>query len=217
MDDFEQTIDGFAFWRRLCADPPTLDLLLRHLNHIMNLVGIDHVGFGNDMPALSSSSKADAIVEMSVSRYGSATADYVRAFGSTVEKRHPDEMNNARFLSRKTALLLNCGSVPARLHATAGGIGRPSAGRIPARRGGHRGALPAMDTAACAMRPRAACCGCRTPGLAAARGAVATARRTTSSYTRWRRNSQIASYSARAALPVNRARMKPCSMPRASR
>ncbi len=103
------SVHGFMNWDGDPAHPPTLELFLRHLKHIVNLVGIDHVGFGNDMAALSSTQKADAILEMSFSRYGGATADYIRAFGNTLEKRYPDEMNNPRFLSRKTDLLLKAG------------------------------------------------------------------------------------------------------------
>jgi membrane dipeptidase len=84
-------------------------LFLRHLRHIVNLVGIDHVGFGNDMAALSSTAKADAILDMSFTRYGGATADFVNAFGNTLDKRYPDELNNPRFLARKTDALLRDG------------------------------------------------------------------------------------------------------------
>lgn len=103
------SLHGFMNWDGNPANPPTLDLFLRHLKHVVNLVGIDHVGFGNDMAALASSEKADAILEMSFTRYAGATADFVRAFGNTLEKRYPDELNNPRFLSRKTDALLKAG------------------------------------------------------------------------------------------------------------
>jgi len=103
------SLHGFMNWDGNPANPPTLDLFLRHLKHVVNLVGIDHVGFGNDMAALSSSSKADDILGMSFTRYAGATADFIRAFGNTLEKRYPDELNNPRFLSRKTEALLKAG------------------------------------------------------------------------------------------------------------
>lgn len=103
------SLHGFMNWDGNPAHPPTLDLFLRHLKHIVDLVGFDHVGFGNDMAALSSTEAANTILEMSFTRYGGATADYVRAFGNTLEKRYPDELNNPRYLSRKTDALLKAG------------------------------------------------------------------------------------------------------------
>lgn len=103
------SIHGFMNWDGDPAHPPTLELFLRHLRHIVNLVGIDHVSFGTDMAALSSSEKANAILEMSFSRYGGATADYIRAFGNTLEKRYPDELNTPALMSRKTDALLRDG------------------------------------------------------------------------------------------------------------
>lgn len=103
------SLHGFMNWDGNPANPPTLDLFLRHLRHVVDLVGMDHVGFGNDMAALSSAEKADAILDMSFTRYAGATADFVRAFGNTLDKRYPDELNNPRFLSRKTDALLRAG------------------------------------------------------------------------------------------------------------
>ena len=103
------SLHGFMNWDGDPAHPPTLELFLRHLKHIVDLVGIDHVSFGNDMAALASNAKADAILEMSFTRYAGATADYVHAFGNTLEKRYPDEINNPRLLSRKTDALLRAG------------------------------------------------------------------------------------------------------------
>ena len=103
------SLHGFMNWDGNPANPPTLELFLRHLRHVVDLVGIEHVGFGNDMAALSSSAKADAILDMSFTRYAGATADFVRAFGNTLEKRYPHELNNPRFLSRKTDALLRTG------------------------------------------------------------------------------------------------------------
>ena len=103
------SLHGFMNWDGNPASPPSLDLFLRHLRHVVDLVGVDHVGFGNDMAALSSPAKADAVLDMSFTRYAGATADFVRAFGNTLEKRYPDELNNPRLLSRKTDALLRAG------------------------------------------------------------------------------------------------------------
>lgn len=100
------SVHGFMNWDGNPAHPPTLALFLRHLRHIVALVGIDHVCIGTDMAALSSETAADRILEMSFSRYGGATADYVRAFGNTLAKRYPDELNNPRLMHRMTDALL---------------------------------------------------------------------------------------------------------------
>ena len=103
------SLHGFMNWDGDPARPPTVELFLRHLRHIVNLVGIDHVSFGNDMAALASSEKADAFLQMSFTRYAGATADYIRAFGNALEKRYPDEINSPRLLSRQTDALLRDG------------------------------------------------------------------------------------------------------------
>ena len=103
------SLHGFMNWDGNPAHPPTVELFLRHLRHIVNLVGIDHVSFGNDMAALASAEKADAFLQMSFTRYAGATADYVRAFGNALEKRYPDEINSPRLLSRQTDALLRDG------------------------------------------------------------------------------------------------------------
>lgn len=103
------SIHGFMNWDGNPDHPPSLEGFIQHLRHIIDLVGIDHVGFGTDQASLSDASKANAILDMSFTRYAGATADYVRAFGNTLEKRYPDELNSPRLMSRKTDALLRAG------------------------------------------------------------------------------------------------------------
>ena len=103
------SIHGFMNWDGNPKNPPSLDGFIRHLRHAIDLVGIDHVGFGTDQASLSHASKADSILDMSLTRYAGATADYIRAFGNTLEKRYPDEVSSPRLMSRKTDALLRAG------------------------------------------------------------------------------------------------------------
>jgi membrane dipeptidase len=102
-------IHGFTNWDGDPNHPPTLELFIRHLRHILNLVGIDHVGFGTDFAAVGDEKAADAFLEMSATRYGSGTADYVKAFGNSLAKRYPDEINSPALMGRKTDALLRAG------------------------------------------------------------------------------------------------------------
>lgn len=102
-------IHGFTNWDGDPNHPPTLDLFIRHLRHILNLVGIDHVAFGTDFAAVGNEMAADAFLEMSATRYGGATAEYVKAFGNTLAKRYPDEINSPALMGRKTDALLKAG------------------------------------------------------------------------------------------------------------
>jgi membrane dipeptidase len=103
------SIHGFMNWDGKKENPPTLDLFIRHLKHMVDLVGIDHVSFGTDMAALDDYQAADRILEMSYKIYPGATADYVNAFGNTLAKRYPDELNNPALMHRKTDALLAAG------------------------------------------------------------------------------------------------------------
>ncbi len=102
-------IHGFTNWDGDPNHPPTLDLFVRHLRHILNLVGIEHVGFGTDFAAVGNAMAADAILEMSLTRYGGATAEYIKAFGNTLAKRYPDEIHSPALMGRKTDALLKAG------------------------------------------------------------------------------------------------------------
>ncbi|MCC7426683.1 MAG: membrane dipeptidase [Alphaproteobacteria bacterium] len=103
------SIHGFMNWDSNPSNPPTLELFIRHLKHIIGLAGIDNVGFGTDMAALSDYAASDSILQMSATRYAGATADFVKAFGNTLAKRYPDELNNPALMGRKTDALLKAG------------------------------------------------------------------------------------------------------------
>ena len=52
---------------------------------------------------------ADTFLAMSATRYGSGTGDFVRAFGNSLAKRFPDEINCPSLMPRKTDALLKAG------------------------------------------------------------------------------------------------------------
>ena len=38
----------FKLWKPLAPPPPKIDILLEHIDHVVKLVGVDHVGLGSD-------------------------------------------------------------------------------------------------------------------------------------------------------------------------
>ncbi len=103
------SIHGFMNWDSDPAHPPAMEGFIRNVQYLVNLVGIDHVGFGTDFAAIGDPAAADTFLAMSATRYGSGTGDYVRAFGNTLAKRYPDEINCPSLMPRKTDALLKAG------------------------------------------------------------------------------------------------------------
>jgi len=103
------SIHGFMNWSSNPAEPPSLDGFIRHVRHAHNLVGIEHLGFGNDFASVRDAQATAGILAMSFNQFAGATGDYIRAFGNTLEKRYPDELNSPRHLARMTAALLKAG------------------------------------------------------------------------------------------------------------
>lgn len=103
------SIHGFMNWANDPSTPPSLAGFVEQVRYAVNLVGIDHVGFGTDFASVRDAAATAAILDMSFTKFPGATADYVRAFGNTLEKRYPDEINHPRFMHRKTDALLRGG------------------------------------------------------------------------------------------------------------
>ena len=103
------SIHGFMNWNSDPATPPSLEGFIAQVRYLVNLVGIEQVSFGTDFAAVGDPRAADFFLEMSATRYASGTGDYVRAFGNSLEKRFPDELNNPRHMARKTEALLAAG------------------------------------------------------------------------------------------------------------
>jgi membrane dipeptidase len=103
------SIHGFMNWGSDPAAPPSMAGFIDQVRYLVNLVGIEHVSFGTDFAAVGNPQAADFFLEMSATRYGSGTGDYVRAFGNSLAGRFPAELNNPRFMARKTDALLAAG------------------------------------------------------------------------------------------------------------
>jgi membrane dipeptidase len=103
------SIHGFMNWDGDPAHRPSLEGFVAQLRYLVDLVGIEHVSFGTDFAAVADPRAADFFLEMSATRYGSGTGDYVRAFGNSLEGRFPAELNNPRHMARKTEALLAAG------------------------------------------------------------------------------------------------------------
>jgi membrane dipeptidase len=103
------SLHGFMNWSGNPAEPPSLEGFVRHVRHMVDLVGIDHVGFGTDLPSVRDPSATQSILDMSAARFAGATGDFVAAFGNTLAKRYPDALNSPRFMARQTAALLKAG------------------------------------------------------------------------------------------------------------
>ena len=115
------SIHGFMNWGSDPREPPSLDGFIRHVRHMVDLVGIEHVSFGTDFAAIGDPRAADFFLAMSATRYGSGTGDYVRAFGNSLEGRFPPELNNPRFMARKTDALLAAGFAESAVEKIMGG------------------------------------------------------------------------------------------------
>ena len=103
------SIHGFMNWGSDPAVPPSMAGFIDQVRYLVNLVGIEHISFGTDFAAVGNPQAADFFLEMSATRYGSGTGDYVRAFGNSLEGRFPATLNNPRLMARKTDALLAAG------------------------------------------------------------------------------------------------------------
>jgi len=86
---------------------PDLDDFIRHLEHIANLVGPDHVGFGTDLP-VSADLRRTAQIAVN-RRLWSGISDYGDCFGHDIPARYIEAANNHAKLPNVTAALLQRG------------------------------------------------------------------------------------------------------------
>src|SRR5262249_13146404 len=81
------SIYGPMCWDGNPAHKPCLDDFLRHLDHIVNLVGVNSVTFGTDLPAVKGLRSVDHILEMTRTRFPENIAAYEQAFGGGARQR----------------------------------------------------------------------------------------------------------------------------------
>ncbi len=99
------SIYGPMCWDGNASRAPDLDDFERQLDYIVDLVGIDHVGLGTDLPAVADLDSVRHITDRTLSKYPAAIADYARAFGNDVRVRYLTDCSSHQDLERLTARL----------------------------------------------------------------------------------------------------------------
>jgi membrane dipeptidase len=105
---------GASVYGPMCWDGnplsrPSLEDFYRHLDHIVGLVGIDHVSLGTDFPAVADLASVAAVIQMTLDRYPTAITKYAAAFGNDVHTRYPTDCTSPAQLNNITALLVGKG------------------------------------------------------------------------------------------------------------
>ena len=97
---------------------PSIDDFIRHLDYITELVGIEHVGFGTDIP-VSNDLRRTAQIAVN-RRLWSGISDYGDCFGHDIPARYAAGANNHSKLPNITAALLERGWAEADIEAYLG-------------------------------------------------------------------------------------------------
>ncbi|WP_421695679.1 dipeptidase [Aestuariivirga sp.] len=105
---------GLSVYGPMCwpGDParrPCLDDFYRHLEHVVGLVGPDHVSLGTDFPAVKDLSLVETTIRMTLERYPAAISTYAAAFGNDVRTRYLSDCGAPAELSNVTAYLVKRG------------------------------------------------------------------------------------------------------------
>lgn len=85
------SVYGPMLWDGDTTRRPTIDDFVRHLEHIVEVAGIDHVGFGTDLPAAKDLTKT--AFEAANRRLWSGISSYGDAFGHDIPARYPADAN----------------------------------------------------------------------------------------------------------------------------
>ena len=107
---------------------PDMDDFIRHLEHIVNLVGHDHVGFGTDLPVSNDLRRTAQIARNR--RLWSGISDYGDCFGHDIPARYIEAANNHGKLPNVTAALLARGWAGGHVEAYLGANFARALGRI---------------------------------------------------------------------------------------
>jgi len=115
------SVYGPMCWDGNPKNPPKLEDFYRHLDHIVSLVGIEHVSLGTDFPAVADLDSVGAVIQMTLNRYPTAISGYAAAFGNDVRTRYPADCATPAELVNVTELLLKKGWSEADILAFLGG------------------------------------------------------------------------------------------------
>ena len=100
---------GPLCWNGESVQRPTLDDYMRHLEHIVGLVGVERIALGTDFPVLQDPSTVNSILARSLRRYPGAFAAYAEAFGNDVRDRYMPDCQSPAELPAVTEKLLDRG------------------------------------------------------------------------------------------------------------
>ncbi len=114
------SIYGPMCWDGNPARAPKIDDFVRHLEHISDIVGRDHVAIGTDLPVVSDLAKVAHITEMTLARSPAAIAKYAAAFGNDIRARYLSDCASHGELVRVAAALLERGWSEAEIHGLLG-------------------------------------------------------------------------------------------------
>lgn len=98
---------------------PTIDDFVRQLEYLVEIAGIDHVGFGTDLPA--SKDLRQTAYAAANRRLWSGISSYGDAFGHDIPARYPEDCNNHVKLPNVTEALCARGWRPEDIEAYLGG------------------------------------------------------------------------------------------------
>lgn len=101
------SVYGPMLWDGDPSRRPTIDDFVRHLEHIVEVAGIDHVGFGTDLPAARDLTKT--AFEAANRRLWSGISSYGDAFGHDIPARYPADANSHAKLPAVTEALVRRG------------------------------------------------------------------------------------------------------------
>jgi len=109
------SVYGPMLWNGDATRRPTIDDFVRHLEHIVEIAGIDHVGFGTDLPAARDLAKT--AFEAANRRLWSGISRYGDAFGHDIPARYPLDANAHAKLPNITEALIARGWRPRDIEA----------------------------------------------------------------------------------------------------
>lgn len=98
------SVYGPMLWDGDRTRRPTIDDFVRHLEHIVEVAGIDHVGFGTDLPAAKDLTKT--AFAAANRRLWSGISSYGDAFGHDIPARYPADANSHAKLPNITGALV---------------------------------------------------------------------------------------------------------------
>jgi membrane dipeptidase len=113
------SVYGPMLWDGDTSRRPTVDDFVRHLEHLVEVAGIDHVGFGTDLPAAKDLTKT--AFEAANRRLWSGISSYGDAFGHDIPARYPLDANAHAKLPAVTEALVARGWRPQDIEAYLGG------------------------------------------------------------------------------------------------